>query len=197
MLSQYNPNTALYFGHRYASSQVEEGYMAGGGYILSKIALIKFIQKITHDRKECRSTDGAEDLVMGRCLAYSAIFVDCRDELKQKRFFPIGVEEHFEKTGDLSYWYTTTQYYNAQQGNLSCCSDKSVNFHYIPPSNMYALEYFIYDCQQFGLDKSFDDKLPRKLNIEEIIAASDVQSTSPNFKRHKSYHKIEKSEITA
>lgn len=29
MLVQYNPNTAFYFGHRYALAELDEGYMAG------------------------------------------------------------------------------------------------------------------------------------------------------------------------
>ena len=171
MLSQYNPKIALYFGHRYAARQVEAGHMAGGGYILSKQALIKLVKNLESNKKECRSTDGAEDLEMGRCLAHSAIFVDCRDELHQKRFFPIGVKEHMKKTVKPDFWYTKSQYYHVQQGNTSCCSDTSVEFHYIKPHEMYVLEYFIYHVHPFGLDDHFDEELPKKFTLKEIIAA--------------------------
>lgn len=43
MLYQYQPKTSLYFGHRYAVSQILLGFMAGGSYILSKKGLEKFI----------------------------------------------------------------------------------------------------------------------------------------------------------
>lgn len=56
----------------------------------------------------CHVDGPAEDLEMGRCLTHSAIFVDCRDERHQKRFFPVGVEEHMKKRVSHKYWYTVS-----------------------------------------------------------------------------------------
>lgn len=195
MLSQYNPKTALVFGHRYASISIDEGYMAGGAYVLSKKALKKFGEKLVHNDSLCHITGEAEDLEMGMCLAHSAIFVDCRDELHQKRFFPAGAEEHMRHMNDLTYWYTRAIYYYSPDASTSCCSDTSVQFHYIPPLEMYVFEYFIYKVHPFGLVDHPQESLPRKLTLEEIIKASDANSSSPNFKVHKDFHYLESSEI--
>lgn len=195
MLAQYNPQTALYFGHRYAAKQVEEGYMAGGGYILSKKAVIKFAEKLVTNHTFCNENGAAEDMEMGRCLAHSAIFVDNRDEFHQKRFFPIGAEVHMRKSVDPNYWYTVSQYYHVPQGNPNCCSDTSIQFHYINPREMYALDYYIYNVHPFGLDDRYDEKFPKKLSLKEITNASDSYSSSSNFRIHPTNHDMDKSEV--
>lgn len=194
MLSQYNSRTALYFGHRYAAPYLDDGYMAGGGYILSKKALEKFGQKLLYHHGICHEKGGAEDAEIGRCLAHSAIFVDCRDEKHQKRFFPAGVTYHMKTHSDPNYWYSKSLYYPTKQGGLDCCSEFPIMFHYIGPHEIHGLEYFINRVHPFGLDRPEDIK-PRKLRLKEIIAASDYESPAPNFKRHKIYHALESSEI--
>lgn len=62
LLSQYNPETSLYFGHRMISNRSIDGFMQGGAYILSR----KAVQKFVKTNKNCRKKDGwAEDLYMG------------------------------------------------------------------------------------------------------------------------------------
>ena len=66
MLSQYHHETSLYFGCRYITESTMEGYMAGGGYILSKKALSKLNENILPNENMCRSDNGGpEDLEMG------------------------------------------------------------------------------------------------------------------------------------
>jgi hypothetical protein len=69
MLYQYNPKTALYFGHRFAvefNPNDFSSYMAGGGYILSKKALEKFT-KLVQNTTICSGRDnGNEDWEMGK-----------------------------------------------------------------------------------------------------------------------------------
>jgi glycoprotein-N-acetylgalactosamine 3-beta-galactosyltransferase len=195
LLSQYNPKTALYFGHRYSHPYLGEGYMAGGGYVLSRKALKKFGDKLIHNATLCHANGLDEDLEMGNCLAHSAIFVDCRDAMNQKRFFPIGMKQHFDREmKDMTYWYLDRLYYNATQGNLSCCSDTSVSHHYIKPQKMYMLEYYIYKVSIFGNDDNTHETLPRKFSLEEIIKASDAKSSSKSYKPHRDYHDIERSD---
>lgn len=167
--------------------------MAGGGYLLSRKALIKLKENIVDNETLCNSMSTTEDWHMGECLAHSALFVDCRDELKQKRFFPVGPEEHMHDWVDKEYWYTKNQYYHVFQGNTDCCSATPVGFHYIPPREMYAFEYFIYNLHPFGLNQI--EVLPRKFTLQEIINASDFISLSPNFQNHTFYHNIEPSEV--
>jgi hypothetical protein len=55
MLYQYRSKTSLYFGHRYTRGVKgkghTEGFMAGGGYILSKKALRKLVEEIIPQNK--------------------------------------------------------------------------------------------------------------------------------------------------
>jgi glycoprotein-N-acetylgalactosamine 3-beta-galactosyltransferase len=194
MLYQYNPKTALYFGHRYLVPQLEEGYMAGGGYILSKKAVKKFVEKIIPNETLCDVVGDAEDFELGRCLAHSAISVDCRDEFHEKRFFPAGVIEHMKGPADPTYWFTRNQYYNVSYGSTKCCSNTSVAYHYIGVAEMYKLEKLIYESNPYGLDQS-DEQLPRKFTLQEIISASDANSTSPYFRKHSDFHDLESSEL--
>lgn len=196
MLSQYPPQTSFYLGHRFASKYTKSGYMAGGGYVLSKKAVEKFVTKLMHNEEVCKlSEEGAEDLELGKCLENSTIFIDERDELKQKRFFPVGVNEHLnEQNENVSYWYDQMLYYDVKYGSLECCSDTFVNSHYITPRQQYMLNYLIYNVHPFGLQKNVSETLPPKLTFDEILKASDVASNASDFQSHAIFHDLESSE---
>ncbi|CAG9802426.1 unnamed protein product [Chironomus riparius] len=192
-LYQYNPRTSIYIGHRFAVDYQDtpEGYMAGGGHIFSKKALEKFVTIISPNSSICDNKDGeADDLLVGKCLKEHAIFIDARDSFNQKQIFPVGIEEHVNKPEilDLNYWYWRNLWRNVSQGGLECCSDVYIGCHYVSPVEMYALQYMIYDVHPFGLSKNLTEKLPRKLNLTEIVNASDVASYSPNFRLHEHIH---------
>lgn len=197
MLFQYHSKTSLYFGHRYASKYTDSGYMAGGGYILSKKALEKFATKLMHDDKRCTLDKfGAEDLELGKCLENQTIFVDERDELMQKRFFPVGIFEHLgEKNENNSYWYDDMLFYEAKYGGLDCCSDSIANLHYITPKEMYTLDYLIYNVHPFGTEKNSTELLPRKIPFNEILTKSDVDSNATEYhKNHLIFHEFDDDE---
>lgn len=118
--------------------------------------------------------------------------VNCLDDLYQKRFLPTMMTDHIN--ANASYWYMQRLYYNVSYGNLGCCSDVAVSFHYISPQKMYLLEYFIYHVHPFGIEKNLTEILPRKLSLEEIIAASDIPSESPLYMEHEHKHNIEPDE---
>lgn len=101
---------------------------------------------------------------------------------------------HFDLEKDLIDWYTKYQYYTVPQGNLSCCSDTPAAFHYIAPHEMYFLDYLILKVHPFGLQKNLTEHLPRKLKLEEVIQAADVESPSPNYRQHEIVHNIENDE---
>lgn len=74
MLYQYSPKASLYFGHRYARRGFHSGYMAGGGYILSKKALKNFIGELNSNDSKClKSEKGVEDWEIGMCLRFQLI----------------------------------------------------------------------------------------------------------------------------
>jgi glycoprotein-N-acetylgalactosamine 3-beta-galactosyltransferase len=67
MLYQYRPQTALFFGHRYARVDTPaQGFMQGGCYVMSKKLLIKFVTQLAHNLTLCGPEDGwMEDIYMG------------------------------------------------------------------------------------------------------------------------------------
>lgn len=109
------------------------------------------------------------------CLTNHAIFVDTRDERQQLRFFPIGVEEHLQKEPDMDFWYRHYQYFNVSQGNLRCCSDTFIQSHYVGPPEMYLLDYLIYNVVPFGVDRNFNEALPRKFTFDEVKKAGEAK----------------------
>jgi glycoprotein-N-acetylgalactosamine 3-beta-galactosyltransferase len=193
-LYQLRPTTAIYIGHRYAVPHTVDGYMAGGGYILSRKALTKFKRK--QENKECNIGDGgAEDWEMGTCLQNEALFLDGHDIFNQKQFFPTSVEDHLSY-GEVNkdYWYVKNLWFNVTQGGLDCCSNSIVCMHYIVPREMFLLNYLIYHVHPFGLHKNDSLALPRKFSLEKIIKLSDIGSYSPNFQPHQFVHHMDDDE---
>lgn len=150
-----------------------------------------------HDKNKCRQhNEGAEDIELGLCFQNETLFIDERDELLQKRFFPAGIYEHFNKRNENnSYWYDQMLYYDSKYGDLSCCSDTSIGFHYVKPEEMYYLDYLIYNVHPFGVNQNLTEKLPEKISMHRIIKNSEVESNATNFVSHPIYHNFDKGEI--
>jgi hypothetical protein len=163
---------------------------------LSKKALMKFANIVNSGIDMFTKEGDCEDIRMGRTLGHSAIFVDCRDELEQQRFFPVNFNAYFTQSKKAKHrWFKDYVYHNVSHGNLQCCSDVPIVFHTIKPPKMYQLEYFSYNVHPFGLEKNITEILPRKLKINEIIKASDKHVLTPNFRNHTDYHNMTSSEI--
>jgi glycoprotein-N-acetylgalactosamine 3-beta-galactosyltransferase len=196
VLAQYKPETSLYLGHRFASKFVDAGYNAGGGYVLSKKALEKFVTKLMHDKDHCKIDNfGAEDLELGSCLKNFTLFADTRDELLQKRFFPVGVKEHLNELAEnVTYWYDQMMYYDAKYGGLECCSDTFVNAHYAFPKDLYVMDYLIYNVHPFGLQKNLTEQQPRKFTFDELVQRSDAKSNASDFTSHTIYRQLDELE---
>jgi glycoprotein-N-acetylgalactosamine 3-beta-galactosyltransferase len=196
-LYRYNTKTSIHMGHRYVVTfqNTLDGYMAGGGQIFSKKAVIKFATKLFPNPLLCDAHEQeAEDMLMGRCLWKFAFFIDARDDQNQKQLFPVGIEEHVKNDTNMDYWYQKNLWHNVSKGDLNCCSDTFMGAHYVSPKEMYLLEYFIYHVHPFGLQKNITEELPRKLTLQEIIDASDTKSYSPNFNEHKRIHNLDEDE---
>ena len=125
-------------------------------------------------------------------MAKSAIFVDTRDDLKQMRFFPVSIYDHMSYIKDE--WYNQYLYYDFPRGSLDCCSKSIAVLHYITPQQMYYLDYLIYHVNPYGLQNGHEE-WPRNLTLEEIIAASDVESKSTLFRKHELIHNLDDSEM--
>lgn len=71
-----NINEVSYFGRRF-KFYVFQGYMFGGaGYVFSKMAFKKFVEKGVDDLKFCRvDVGGVEDLEFGKCMQRVGVIV--------------------------------------------------------------------------------------------------------------------------
>lgn len=174
MLSAYEPSDPIYFGCRFKPF-VKQGYMSGGaGYVLSKEAVKRFVEKGIPDKEKCRQDHGgAEDVEIGICLERVGVKAgDSRDPNGRGRFFPF-VPDHHITVGhtDKSFWYWNYIYYPVKEG-LECCSDSAISFHYVSPQQLYVLEYLIYHLRPFGINHSVD------LPAEQVTENSSVALAS-------------------
>ena len=118
LLKNYDPNEPIYFGRRF-KPYVKQGYMSGGaGYVLSKMALKRFVTQGLHNAGICRSDPGgAEDLEMGRCMQNVGVRAgDSRDKLGRETFHPF-VPAHHLIPGAIpkDMWYWEWNYYPAKE----------------------------------------------------------------------------------
>lgn len=171
--------------------------MAGGGNILSKKALTKFVTILLPNSTLCPRNDGTGgDLLVGQCLNKFAIFLDARDDKNQKQIFPLGVEMHMKNEElNMSNWYAQYLWRNVTQGGLECCSDTYIGSHYIRPLEMNLMQFLIYHLHPYGITKNLTEKFPRKLSLEEILKASDDKSVfASNYLEHERIHYIDDDE---
>ncbi|XP_071962036.1 glycoprotein-N-acetylgalactosamine 3-beta-galactosyltransferase 1-like [Antedon mediterranea] len=144
MLASQNSSDPIYFGHNFKTF-VRQGYMSGGaGYVLSKEALDRFVNKALPNGDKCSASgSGAEDVELGKCLQNVGVVAgDSRDSLNRTRFLPFGLE-YFLGSMPKNFWYWSYQKYPLKVGR-ECCSDYIITFHYVNPKEMYLLEFYIY-----------------------------------------------------
>ncbi|XP_049873060.1 glycoprotein-N-acetylgalactosamine 3-beta-galactosyltransferase 1-like isoform X2 [Pectinophora gossypiella] len=183
MLADYRSTDPIYFGCRFKPF-AKQGYMSGGaGYVLSRAALDRFVNKGLPSPHLCKASDtGAEDAEMGKCLERIGVkAMDSRDSLHRGRFFPFVPRDHLFPNKDKSFWYWSYLYYPSDEG-LDCCSDHAVSFHYIRPEEMYVLDYLIYHLRPYGIAFGhLDDNQTTKL-----IGGVSNTTTNPATKSGKS-----------
>lgn len=147
LLQSQNPDLPLYFGCR-LKPKVKQGFMSGGaGYVLSREALKRFVDKALPNELLCfPGNEGAEDVEIGKCLQNINVTAgDSRDEKGKGRFFPMAPENHLIPEPPSS-WYWSHIYYPTKDG-LDSLSDRPISFHYISYKRMYAMEYLIYQVK--------------------------------------------------
>ncbi|VDM17447.1 unnamed protein product [Hydatigera taeniaeformis] len=162
ILLKWDPNEPILMGRRFKKF-VKQGYTSGGaGYVLSRGALKLIAKGMNGDIRGCRKGRGAEDVNLGTCAeAVNVTLVDSLDEHEQEIFHPFPPAYMIDKkTMEATSWVHSYNYFPIRTG-LNCCSDHSVSFHYVSPSEMYTLDYLIYHLHPYGIARDIEqyDKL--------------------------------------
>ena len=124
MLSAHSPQKPLIFGHHF-KAMVRQGYFSGGGgYVLSREALMRFGKR----RPSLCSRDyGPEDVQIGRCMEALGVKPgDSTDYLHRSRFHCFSAETHIG--GYYPKWYPQFDIYGGKK--VMTRKDKST-FNYI------------------------------------------------------------------
>ncbi|XP_076030184.1 glycoprotein-N-acetylgalactosamine 3-beta-galactosyltransferase 1-like [Oratosquilla oratoria] len=169
MLKDHSPEDPIWMGCRLKTIVPEQGYMSGGaGYVLSRKALVDFVEKAYPYPLECKQrTGGPEDAVLGKCLKNIGVHpADSRDEEGRSRFFPFPPQAHlFSPKRKQGAWFNKASYFLIPQGQ-TCCSPTSISFHYITPQMMYLLDFLIYNFYVYGRQYT---KLPPSLHNQSFV----------------------------
>jgi len=150
LCSKYKSEEPHFFGRRFKTFG---GYNSGGaGYVFSKETLKRFV-KVMKDPNLCKEQSFAEDVEVGKCLANVGVHPgDARDSRKREMFHPFPPEHHLiPGYVPKDNWLYQYNHYPVKDGP-DCCADHSVAFHYIDPSMMYQLEYFVYHLRPYGVE---------------------------------------------
>lgn len=125
--------------------------MSGGaGYVLSKEAVIRFVEEAIPDKRMCRQDNaGAEDVEIGKCLQNVHVIAGDSRDGERGRFFPFVPEGHLIPDPNHDWWYWRAIYYDIKEG-LECCSDTAISFHYVSPNLMYVIDYLLYHVRVIG-----------------------------------------------
>lgn len=179
MLAAYSPDDPVYFGKKFKYNK-ELGHFSGGaGYVMSKKALKKFVTEALPDPLKCRPTDeGAEDWELGICMHNVGVYPgDARDRFKHETFFPFQPGAHLFPL-DID-WYWKRQYYPDDEG-LDCCSNLTISFHYVPPDEMYLMDYLAYNLQAYGVRHRYEP-MPEKTNFTAVVKALLAEISDSNI----------------
>ncbi|EDW04467.1 GH12988 [Drosophila grimshawi] len=180
MLYPYNPETPVHFGHKF-KPYVDQGYMSGGGgYVLSREALRRFVVQGIPNPKMCLpGTVVNEDIEIGKCMENLNVTAgDSRDINGRGRMFPFDPEAHLIPSKDKEFWYWKYQFYKSDEG-LDCCSDNAISFHYVSPQLMYVLDYLIYHLKPYGVVRA-SQQLPDKLKVGEFLPPPKEEPANSN-----------------
>ncbi|KAH8378274.1 hypothetical protein KR093_010482 [Drosophila rubida] len=181
MLSAYDANVPLYFGHQLRIQNVN--YMSGGAsYVLSREALRRFVEQAYGSHKICPKPDkiGVEDFSMGICLQNVGVhLIDSTRAMTnddKEKFFPLDIESYlYNSKSALPAWLREMSVSDVNTGP-NCCSIYSVAFHYIKPDRMYLFEFFLYRLRVFG--RKYVERFPKRWTLSELLEMFPLQNNS-------------------
>ncbi|XP_011210396.2 glycoprotein-N-acetylgalactosamine 3-beta-galactosyltransferase 1 isoform X1 [Bactrocera dorsalis] len=133
-LYNYSPETPIYFGHK-----VKDHISANAGYVLSKAALRRFVEKALPNDKLCiRNSTRTESIELSECLENVGVILgDSRDRHGCARFVPFRLNKY------LTSWRRDYTIFKSAE-DLTCCSQPVIAYNFVMPYKMYLLDHFIY-----------------------------------------------------
>lgn len=114
-LYAYSPSYPIYFGCK-LKPYVNQGYMSGSAYVMSREALRRFNEDALNDDSKCwNGTEGNEDVEVGKCLQNVGVLAgDSRDSQERWRFLPFTPEGHLRNLFGIS-WLDNATYYEIKK----------------------------------------------------------------------------------
>ncbi|KAH8378273.1 hypothetical protein KR093_010483, partial [Drosophila rubida] len=181
MLSAYDANMPLYFGHQMRRYNVS--YMSGGAsYVLSREALRRFMKQAYGSNTICPEARkmGIEDFYMGICLQNVGVhLVDSTRAMTyddKPKFFPLDIENYLYNGNEtIPTWLREMSVSEVDTG-INCCSNYSIAFHYTKPERMYLYEFLVYRLRVFG--RKYVEQLPKRWTFSEILERFPLQNNS-------------------
>ncbi|XP_069977635.1 glycoprotein-N-acetylgalactosamine 3-beta-galactosyltransferase 1-like [Penaeus vannamei] len=120
--------------------------MDGAGYVMGRESIRRFVEQALPNAAICSPTGKAEDVKLGNCLQRVGIkFGDTRDHIGQGRFWqhhPISIIKETKLVESYQH-YPVPEWPNSS-------SDTVISFHRMTTSDLYLMEYFIYNIRVFG-----------------------------------------------
>ncbi|EDV39552.1 uncharacterized protein Dana_GF24418 [Drosophila ananassae] len=164
-LYPYDPEAALYFGHKFRTS-FPQGYMSGGaGYVLSRDALRRLNLFALNNTEFCPLNQGSEDRQIGYCLRNVGVVAgDSRDEEGRERFMPMGLRNLLPSFPADGWWPKTT-FYAPQSEDV--CSNTAISSHYVKSHEFDMFEFLVYRLKVFGVS-GFQKSLPYRLDAKQL-----------------------------
>eukprot|EP00099_Drosophila_melanogaster_P000852 NP_001033979.1 uncharacterized protein Dmel_CG34056 [Drosophila melanogaster] len=164
LLYPYDPEAALYFGHRFRTT-FPQGYMSGGaGYVMSRDALRRLNLFAFNNSQFCPINNNSEDRQIGFCLQNVGVVAgDSRDEEGRDRFLPLSLK-FMLPTFPTDNWLPKLTFYEPvnETGSTS-----GISFHYVKIHEFEMYEYLLYRLHIFGTPLS-QRTLPPRLGPDEL-----------------------------
>ncbi|XP_061386497.1 glycoprotein-N-acetylgalactosamine 3-beta-galactosyltransferase 1-like [Musca vetustissima] len=117
-LYDYSADDPLYFGCKLKRSGQPEFMASGAGYVLSKNALMKFINEAYDNSEICNELEADENMALSNCLRnINVTFGDTRDEKHLERFIAVS-PSHVIPDFKMD-WYGTEIYHSVNENRYT------------------------------------------------------------------------------
>ncbi|KAH8386155.1 hypothetical protein KR200_001675 [Drosophila serrata] len=180
LLYPYDPEAALYFGHRFRST-FPQGYMSGGaGYVMSRDALRRLNLFAFNNTRFCPPNQSSEDKGIGFCLQNVGVVAgESRDEKGRDRFWPLSPDSMLPTFPNNTWLHKLTFFKPVPETG----SSSGISFHYVKSHEFDRYEYLLYKLRVFGVpaaSRLLPPRLePRQLQ-DQLQVWSEEKSNNPN-----------------